>query len=247
MRRNQLLGLILTGLFVVCASLAWSSEADELRERAKAIEREAAELAEQGRSEAAAKLERKALELWKSAEKSGRKDRPTHGTDLDPHIEKLEAHVVDLRNLLERLRDEGAAKREQAEAKERLFVAQQELDQLRAERKAALTGAQRHAGSDFEKKHAAKIDAATQRIRHIWIAAEHLDQAGVHDLAGQLRSKAASMKQELGEQIRRVKEEAAHHGKQKHKAADAEIVELRQLVKRLQAEIKELRQRVEGQ
>ena len=88
MNRTQMLGVLVVGLFVFSASSAWSSEGDELRERAKAIQREAAELAEQGRTEEAGKLKREAFKLLEAAERGGKKDQPAHQrTDLDPQIE----------------------------------------------------------------------------------------------------------------------------------------------------------------
>ncbi len=61
------LGAIALSLFTVTA-FVWASESDELRERARAMQREAAELAERGHGKEAENLERKALAMVEEAE-----------------------------------------------------------------------------------------------------------------------------------------------------------------------------------
>ena len=55
--------------FLAITAFVWASESDELREKAKAMQREAAELAERGHREEAANLKRKAMEMLEEAER----------------------------------------------------------------------------------------------------------------------------------------------------------------------------------
>ena len=75
----------LTGLMVVVVLVffvtapVWSSEADDLRAKAKAVQREAETLAKEGRKEEAEKLGRVVKELLQTAEKQdGKSSTPAH-------------------------------------------------------------------------------------------------------------------------------------------------------------------------
>ena len=67
--------LFLSFTLVTLAGVLWASEADELREKARAMQRESAELVERGNREEAENLERKAIDMLEKAEKLER-DRP---------------------------------------------------------------------------------------------------------------------------------------------------------------------------
>ena len=54
--------------FLALTAFVWASESDELREKAKAMQREAAELAEHGHKEEATNLKRKAMAMLEEAE-----------------------------------------------------------------------------------------------------------------------------------------------------------------------------------
>jgi F0F1-type ATP synthase membrane subunit b/b' len=54
---------------LLATSFAWGSESEELREKAAAIQREAAKLAAQGHREEATNLKRKAMAILEEAER----------------------------------------------------------------------------------------------------------------------------------------------------------------------------------
>ena len=91
MSRLKMVFLSLTMLTL--AGVLWASEADELREKARAMQREAAELAERGHREEAENLERNAIKMLEEAEKRER-DRLDQS---EAKIRELERHLEGLR------------------------------------------------------------------------------------------------------------------------------------------------------
>ena len=80
-------------VFLAVAAFVWASESDELREKAEAVQREAAQLAERGHQEEAANLKRKAMEMLEEAER------------LEHHRpDQREAEIRRMHRLLEKLR-----------------------------------------------------------------------------------------------------------------------------------------------
>ncbi len=79
--------------FLAVTSFVWASESDELREKAKAMQQEAADLAEHGNTEEATNLKRKAMAMLKQAERL-QHDRPDH----------RKAEIMEMKRLLEKLR-----------------------------------------------------------------------------------------------------------------------------------------------
>ncbi len=77
--------LALTLLLLGCASVLVGSESDELREKAKAVRKEAATLADRGRVDEAEKLEQHALRLLEAAE-TGEHSSPWSGGEVPPQF-----------------------------------------------------------------------------------------------------------------------------------------------------------------
>jgi hypothetical protein len=100
MRRITLSGMIL-GLLLSCfGGVARASQVDELREKAKAMRKEASALAEKGNKEQAEKLEKESMKLLEAAERMERKDRERGEKRDRPDIDK------EVRTLKDRLKAE---------------------------------------------------------------------------------------------------------------------------------------------
>ena len=100
MQRITLSGMIL-GLLLSCSSgVARASQVDELREKAKAMRKEASALAEKGNKEQAEKLEKESVKLLEAAERMERKDKERGEKKDRPDIDK------EVRTLKDRLKAE---------------------------------------------------------------------------------------------------------------------------------------------
>ena len=151
------------------AALVWASETDEIREKAKAMQREAAELAERGHGEEAANLERRAMAMLKEAERLQH-----HGRD--PHHGRDQHHDPD------------------------------------------------------------QHDEFAERMKHMRIAVEHLNQAGLHDVAEHVAERAEAAERELHEHRR-------HPGGDVMREIMKQLDELRHEVGRLRDDVNELREK----
>ena len=100
MQRITLSGMIL-GLLLSCSSgVVRASQVDELREKAKAMRKEASALAEKGNKEQAEKLEKESVKLLEAAERMERKDKERGEKKDRPDIDK------EVRTLKDRLKAE---------------------------------------------------------------------------------------------------------------------------------------------
>ncbi|MFY8199217.1 MAG: hypothetical protein ACOVLE_01000 [Pirellula staleyi] len=249
MQRTTLSGLIL-GLLLSCSSgVVRASQVDELREKAKAMRKEASALAEKGNKEQAERLEKESIKLLEAAERMElaaermeRKDKERGEKRDRPEIEK------EVRNLKERLNDLTAKERKMKEAQ----APKQEIAEVREQ----ISGTERelhmihlrHAGKaelpPEYRPQAEKLEAFARRIHHIRVAAENLKLAEAHDLAHQLMEKAEGMERELQEGKQRL---AAEIQKLQVNNDGLEIVrDLRAENERLRSEVNELRQKVEN-
>ncbi len=236
MMRTFLKGLTIALLLVGATTLRASAQG-ELREKARAMQKEAAALAERGRGDAAERLNREATQLIEEAE---RQEVRARDNGPRPEIEREFGHLKErLQDLLARqrqLREKDAPEPERAEVREQIAGTERELAALR-ERMG--DGPPR---PEFEAQ-ARKIEQTTRRIHHIRVAAENLKAAEAHDLAMQLMEKAEAMEREVGEAKERLVREMEQRGKPDPR--DAEIRELREQNERLRGKIWELRQNLE--
>ena len=69
MQRTTLSGMIVSLLLFCCGGVLLGSDADELRERAKALQKKASISAEQGKPDQAERLERESADLLEAAER----------------------------------------------------------------------------------------------------------------------------------------------------------------------------------
>ena len=242
MQRITLSGMIL-GLLLSCSSgVVRASQVDELREKAKAMRKEASALAEKGDKEQAEKLEKESVKLLEAAERMEQKnkergekrDRP----DIDKEVRHLKDRLNDLTAKERKMKEAQAPKQELAEVREQISGTERELDMIHL----------RHAGKaelpPEYRPQAEKLEAVARRIHHIRVAAENLKLAEAHDFAHQLMEKAEVMERELQEGKQRL---AAEMQKLQGFKDGPEIGrDLRAENQRLRSEIKELRQKVEN-
>lgn len=241
MQRITLSGMIL-GLLLSCfGGVVRASQVDELREKAKAMRKEASALAEQGNKEQAEKLEKESMKLLEAAERMERKgkersekrDRP----DIDKEVHHLKERLNDLTAKERKMKEAQAPKQEIAEVREQISGTERELDMIHL----------RHAGKaelpPEYRPQAEKLEAFARRIHHIRVAAENLKLAEAHDMAHQLMEKAEGMERELQEGKQRLAEEMQklHGGKDRPEIER----DLRAENERLRSEVKELLQKVE--
>jgi len=213
------LGAIAFSLFAVTA-FVWASEADELREKAKAMQREAAELAEKGHKKEAANLKDKAMAMLKEAEHLDHR-----GLDQrHPEIARLKALLEKLRQKekeLEQLKDEAGAD-------EALALVRREAEEVEDKLRHML-----HEPHDHEHGPHHEIAA---RMEHMWIAVDHLKQAGLHDIAKHVAERAEATERELHERHRH------HEGDVMHEVMK-QLDEIRHEIGRLRDEVNELKKR----
>jgi hypothetical protein len=88
MQRTTLSGMILSLLLSCFSGVVRASQVDELREKAKAIRKEASALAEKGNHEQAERLEKESMKLFEAAERMERKDKERGEKRDRPDIDK---------------------------------------------------------------------------------------------------------------------------------------------------------------
>lgn len=241
MRSTTLAGMVLGILLVSGLGMLIASEADELRERAKAVRKEASVMAERGNKEQAERLEKESVELMQAAQKlesrtKGRGEKADR-TDIEKAMQNLHERLCDLHAQERKLKESKASEKELAEVHERIAQTERELHAIH----------KHHAGQAEQhpvlRGHAEQLEAASRRIHHLRTAAEHLKHAEAHELAHQVQEQANSMERDVQAAKARLLEE--HHRATKGEHGPDALQELRAEVERLRAEVKELRQHSE--
>jgi small-conductance mechanosensitive channel len=237
MQRTNLSATFLGLLLFCCGGVLLASEADELRERAKAMRKEAWALAERGNKEQAEQLEKESVKLLEAAERMELNAKGSGEPGIEKEGRRLKDRLQDLLAQEKKMREANAPEKELAEVREQIAGTERELHAIHAH----------HAGHgklppEFHAQ-AEKLETASRRIHHLRVAAENLKLAEAHDLAHQLMGKAEAMERELEEGKKRLAVEMrAVHGGQH--GPDV-VRELKEELERLRAEVKELRQKVE--
>jgi flagellar biosynthesis/type III secretory pathway chaperone len=223
---------------LAAAALVWASESDELREKAEAMHREAAELAERGHLREAGELKEKAAALLEEAEHLER-----------GHADPRQREIAELKQLLERLHQEQERLREEAGAGERLAELRRKTEQVEHELHELLQPRREPHREPHRKPHREQPfgqDEIARRLEHMRIAVEHLHQAGLHEIAEHVAQRAEATERELHEHARR-EHEPTEHGPHPGPDAVHEIMKqldaLRHEVGRLRDEVNELRER----
>ena len=167
MSRFKMLFLSIT--LLTLAGVLWASEADELREKARAMQREAAEIAEQGHREEAENLERNVIKMLEEAERLER-NRPDQ---RDAEIRELERHLEGLRREEREFKETGN-KEGLADVRREAERAERELREL-------------HERNRLADPH----EEIAQRLEHMRAAVDHLNHAGLPDIAKHVAERAA--------------------------------------------------------
>lgn len=218
-----------------------ASDVDEMRQRAKAMRKEAMELTKSGNKEEAERLMSESDGLLAKAEKISREnklhDERGPKTDREIHIRNIKEQLNDLLGRQKKLKQMGGAEAEQQELRALISAKESELARLH-DHHAAMSKIH----PAFQPQ-AEKLEATARRIQHLRAAAEHLKLAEAHDLAHQLMEKAEGMERELREGKQRLAEQMHSNHRREE---DSELVrELRSELERLKVEMKELRKRIE--
>ena len=230
MQRTVLSALML-GLFVFCFDhVLLASEADELRQRAKAMRKEAEH------------LQRESAEMMEAAERLQPNAKERGDREDNPGIDK------EVRGLKGRLQDLLAREREMREAR----APEQELDEVRQQ----IAGVEREI-HHIRSRHAEpmerpeiraqveKLEIAGRRIHQMRVAAEHLKAAEQHDLAHEVMKKAEAMERDVHAAKERMAAEIHEAHRHREDQLPKVVRELREEIERLRAEVRELSERVE--
>lgn len=236
MQRTVLSGMFLGLILFSVNGFAFASEADELRERAKALRREASNIAERGTDEAE-RLERESVELLEAAERiesEGHREEGRPG--IDKEVRQLHERLRDLLAKEREMQDAKAPEHEMAEVREQISHVKRELHHIHGHH------GERHA--EFRAQ-VEKLENAVRRIHHMRVAAENLKIAEMHDLAHEVMKKAEAMERDVHEakhQLAVEMDEAHVH----HRGEVPEFVrDLREEIERLRGELRELSERFE--
>jgi hypothetical protein len=237
MRKSIFIPVMIVAASCLIVSVTWASEADELREKARTLKREAIQLKDRGRANAAEDLARKAADLAEAAERLDRRDPKVS----EREIETLRGQLKDLLDKQHRMKEAGAPEKDFAEIGEQIARTERALEGLVAgfKRQAQV---RRDLGPQPELK--AKLEEAGNRIKHLRAAAENLHAAGADDLARQIMEKAEAMERETREARSRLLQEAKLRGGPDLGGIPAQVDELRREVARLREEIREVGQHV---
>jgi hypothetical protein len=255
MQRTNFHRIVWSLLLACFAATTCASQADELRDRAAAMRKEAAVLAERGNKEEAERLEQGALKLLEAAERQERKVRdgqpaekhpekhpqkhPLKDPGIDQEASHLKARLQDLLAQERKLQAAAASEKELAKVREQIAGAERELHALHEHHlhsRGPSSGVPKELYPQMEK-----IQAATRRIQHLRVAAENLMQAEVPELAQQIMEEAKKLEQEV--QKARQQIEAEIHKSHVAAPGPENVQDLRAEIERLRAEVLELRER----
>ena len=132
MQRITLSGMIVSLLLFCHGGVVLASEADELRERAKALRKKASISAEQGKPDQAERLERESAELLEAAERLDLKAKGSSEPGIDKEVRHLKDRLQDLLAKEKKLREANAPEKELAEVREQIAGTERELQMIHA-------------------------------------------------------------------------------------------------------------------
>lgn len=164
MQRTTLSGMIVSLLLFCCGGVLLASEADELRERAKALRKKASISAEQGKPDQAERLERESAELLEAAERLDLKTKGSGEPGIDKEVRHLKDRLQDLRAKEQKMREANAPEKEMAEVREQVAGTERELHTIHAHQVG-----QGKLPAEFHAQ-AEKLEAASRRIHHLRVA-----------------------------------------------------------------------------
>jgi DNA repair exonuclease SbcCD ATPase subunit len=244
MKRTPL-SAVLLGLLLLCfSSVLFSSEVDELRDRAKALRKKSSISAAQGNQEQAERLERESAELLEAAErleiKAKGPGKKGDRSGINKEVQHLKERLQNLHVKEQKMREANASDQDLTEVREHISRLERELQTIHAHH----TGL-REAPIELQAR-VEKLEAANRGVHHMRVAARNFKIAEFHDLARHLMEKADAVEQDVQNAKQRLAEELreAHGHRGDH---GSEVVrDLQAEVERLRAEVKELRQQTEN-
>lgn len=245
MRRFTLQAALVALCLIISPTTTRASDADELREKAKAIRQEAMKLAQSGNEKEADQLFQESKLLLEKAEEISKanreqhKQKPNENRALDEHVRHLKQHINELVTQQKKLKQEGAPDSHLQELRAMIAAKETELKMIRSSQSGHL---------DIPpafRPQAEKLEALSRRVHHMRVAAENLKLADAHDMAHQIMEKAEHMERELHEGKQRLAAEI-NHSHQKQEGLDI-VRDLHAELEQLRREVKELRQQIERQ
>lgn len=228
--------LVCCGLVLAIAQwtgvVACADDVAELRERAVAMRREAAELLAKGHDEESNKLTKESMILLEKARHVASQNEKEEGHQ---HSEAavLRERLEDLKVALVKAREASASEQEVHSLEEQLQQTKKHLMEVSKGPKAGAT-------EDQERQERnKKLELAMRRVRHLHMAAENLKAAEMHDMAHEIMQKAEAIERDV--HAAREEERARHRQHSEGEVAD-EMRELRQENERLRNALKELQE-----
>jgi DNA repair exonuclease SbcCD ATPase subunit len=217
-----------------------ASDADELRDRAKAMRAKAALLMEQGNKDLARRIEMESEELLEIAERLQAKPNAKLAKDIGPSVDK---EVFQLKDRLQDLLHKERSIRENRGNESDLHRVREEI----AEIERSLQKIHRQHPDKAENRpefraEIAKLEKAGQRMHHLRVAAEHLKLAEEHDLAHKMMEQAESIERDVHAAKRRLAAEM-HSETEQNKDRPDVIAQLKEENERLKNSLRELKQR----
>ena len=210
------IGTLACSLFAVTA-VALAAEPDELRERARAMQREVAEHAERGREAEAEKLERRSFEMLEEAE---RRMRPTP-EHRNPEIRERKERLKQLEIEAKHWTRIGGKEERLADIRHEAERIERELHEI---------------AHDGHHEEADSHQEAARRLEHMRAAMEHLHHAGLNEIAEHVRKQAEATQHEMHEHER-------HHNDDPFHEIMRQLDEMRHEFGRLRQEVNELKRR----
>lgn len=238
--------------FVLCPAAApvWGGEADELREKAKAVQREAEQLNSERRKGEAEELQRHAKELLRAAQEHSSIEKSAKAGKLSPknEVEQLEQRLKEIAEKEADLKKAGN-KDGLAELQRHRGAIEQELKQLRNNEKqlADKRPAEKppvKKGIEFttESRTEPADGGGLRRIRRVHVSV-HVDVDVSHEEAGirNDRAEKATKRAEAPATERVLAPQAKPGSKADTKQPTSQVEDLRRELQELRAELKELR------
>ncbi len=218
--------------------LLFAAEADEQKQRAKALRAKAVELASQGKHDEAERLEVEALKLLESVAsgEASSKDieEPDRRRKMEEERQRLQEAMHALATKERKMRESDASEPEMAEIRNQMIKLERAMQETHA-------GESKRNDIPHEfRAQAEKLEHFSRRIQHVRVAAENLKLAEEHDLAHDLAAKAEGMEHDFQEAKRQLMQKM-QQPREIHEGGVDVVAQLKAEIGRLRAELQELR------
>lgn len=220
-----------------------ASESDELRAKAKAIQKVAEQFAQSGNKEKAETLAQEARKLLEMAERqefqSRNKEAPKPGSNLDQEIRHRKERLMDMLNKEKAMKEAKAPERELAEIRNLIQVTERELNEIVGKREERASIPSEFRG-DVER-----LEIAARKVQLIRTAAQNLKMAEMHDLARDLMAKSEGMEREIQEGKRQIAQRIEQFQRNREHSRGDQNQDIRAELELLRNEVRELRKLLE--